>query len=68
MKGFAFDRVFDMESQQQDIFDWGVKGIVEGELSDTPSRVPLADMILRCNDWVQWNIILLWSDWFRKDI
>jgi hypothetical protein len=28
--GFAFDRVFDMESQQQDIFDWGVKGIVEG--------------------------------------
>jgi hypothetical protein len=30
--GFAFDRVFDMESQQQDIFDWGVKGIVEGEL------------------------------------
>jgi hypothetical protein len=30
--GFAFDRVFDMESQQQDIFDWGVKGIVEGKL------------------------------------
>lgn len=22
-----------MESQQQDIFDWGVKGIVEGKLS-----------------------------------
>ena len=32
MIGFAFDRVFDMESQQKDIFDWGVKGIVEGEL------------------------------------
>jgi hypothetical protein len=32
IEGFAFDRVFDMESQQKDIFDWGVKGIVEGEL------------------------------------
>jgi hypothetical protein len=68
MKGFAFDRVFDMESQQQDIFDWGVKGIVEGELSGHPSRVLLADLEFRCNDWVQWNFILLWSDWFRKDI
>jgi len=35
MIGFAFDRVFDMESQQKDIFDWGVKGIVEGELNST---------------------------------
>jgi hypothetical protein len=39
MTGFAFDRVFDMESQQKDIFDWGVKGIVEGELTD-----PVRDM------------------------
>jgi kinesin family protein 5 len=30
--GFHFDRVFDTNSQQEDIFDWGVKGIVEGEL------------------------------------
>lgn len=28
--GFTFDRVFGVESQQQEIFDWGVKGIVEG--------------------------------------
>ncbi|WVQ78249.1 hypothetical protein IAT38_000333 [Cryptococcus sp. DSM 104549] len=27
--GFTFDRVFDTSSQQEDIFDWGVKGIVE---------------------------------------
>jgi len=33
LAGFAFDRVFDMESQQKDIFDWGVKGIVEGQLA-----------------------------------
>ena len=30
--GFHFDRVFDTASQQEEIFDWGVKGIVEGEL------------------------------------
>ncbi|WWC85238.1 uncharacterized protein L201_000100 [Kwoniella dendrophila CBS 6074] len=27
--GFTFDRVFDTNTQQHDIFDWGVKGIVE---------------------------------------
>lgn len=29
--GFTFDRVFDTESRQEEIFNWGVKGIVEGE-------------------------------------
>jgi len=37
-----------MESQQQDIFDWGVKGIVEGELVESfISR----QLMIRCNDW-----------------
>nr|XP_018264092.1 kinesin [Kwoniella dejecticola CBS 10117]OBR86250.1 kinesin [Kwoniella dejecticola CBS 10117] len=27
--GFTFDRVFDTSTKQHDIFDWGVKGIVE---------------------------------------
>ncbi|WWD15711.1 hypothetical protein CI109_100133 [Kwoniella shandongensis] len=27
--GFTFDRVFDTETRQAEIFDWGVKGIVE---------------------------------------
>ncbi|WRT66891.1 uncharacterized protein IL334_003854 [Kwoniella shivajii] len=27
--GFTFDRVFDTNTKQNDIFDWGVKGIVE---------------------------------------
>nr|XP_019002357.1 kinesin [Kwoniella mangroviensis CBS 8507]OCF65818.1 kinesin [Kwoniella mangroviensis CBS 8507] len=27
--GFTFDRVFDTNTKQHDIFDWGVKGIVE---------------------------------------
>lgn len=30
--GFHFDRVFDTNTRQDEIFDWGVKGIVEGEL------------------------------------
>ena len=30
--GFTFDRVFDTATRQDEIFDWGVKGIVEGEL------------------------------------
>jgi hypothetical protein len=30
MKGFAFDRVFGSDTEQAEIFDWGVKGIVEG--------------------------------------
>lgn len=29
--GFTFDRVFDTATQQNEIFDWGVKGIVDGE-------------------------------------
>jgi kinesin family protein 5 len=31
--GFTFDRVFDTETRQDEIFDWGVKNIVEGELT-----------------------------------
>lgn len=54
-----------MESQQQDIFDWGVKGIVEGKLFES---FVFRQLMIRCNDWVQWDIVLLWSDWFRKDI
>lgn len=30
--GFSFDRVFDTDTKQEDIFDFGVKTIVEGEL------------------------------------
>lgn len=29
--GFTFDRVFDTTTKQDEIFDWGVKGIVEGQ-------------------------------------
>lgn len=29
--GFTFDRVFDTTTRQDEIFDWGVKGIVEGD-------------------------------------
>ncbi|RXK39944.1 kinesin [Tremella mesenterica] len=28
-EGFSFDRVFGTETEQEEIFDWGVKGIVE---------------------------------------
>jgi hypothetical protein len=31
--GFTFDRVFPSTTGQTEIFDFGVKGIVEGELS-----------------------------------
>lgn len=37
--GFAFDRVFDQDSQQQDIFDWGVKGIVEGQSAESSVKL-----------------------------
>lgn len=30
--GFTFDRVFDSSTRQEDIFDFGVKTIVEGQL------------------------------------
>nr|XP_019013289.1 kinesin [Kwoniella pini CBS 10737]OCF52070.1 kinesin [Kwoniella pini CBS 10737] len=30
--GFTFDRVFDTNTKQHDIFDWGVKGIVEADV------------------------------------
>jgi hypothetical protein len=65
IEGFAFDRVFDMESQQKDIFDWGVKGIVEGELPLVRGDCSLK---FRCNDWIQWYSLLLWSNRFRKDV
>jgi kinesin family protein 5 len=32
MEGFTFDKVFDSDTRQEDIFDFGVKTIVEGEL------------------------------------
>jgi hypothetical protein len=64
IEGFAFDRVFDMESQQKDIFDWGVKGIVEGKLAGTWST----ELISRCNDWIQWYSVLLWSNRIWKDV
>ena len=54
-----------MESQQQDIFDWGVKGIVEGKLVGSLIGRRLT---IRCDDWFQWDTVLLWSDRFRKDI
>lgn len=31
--GFTFDRVFDSNTRQEDIFDFGVKTIVEGQLA-----------------------------------
>jgi hypothetical protein len=65
MIGFAFDRVFDMESQQKDIFDWGVKGIVEGELASVGED---RELTFRCNDWVQWYSVLLWSNRIWKDV
>jgi hypothetical protein len=54
-----------MESQQKDIFDWGVKGIVEGELTYAIDCLALMD---RCDDWLQWDFVLLRSDWIGKDI
>ena len=35
MAGFTFDRVFDSNTRQEDIFDFGVKTIVEGQLACT---------------------------------
>lgn len=31
--GFAFDRVFPMNTKQVEVFEYGVKGIVEGQLN-----------------------------------
>jgi hypothetical protein len=63
MKGFTFDRVFGVESQQQEIFDWGVKGIVQGVFC-APS---VADS-KRCHDGLQRHPVLLRSDGLGKDV
>jgi hypothetical protein len=65
--GFTFDRVFDTTSRQDEIFNWGVKEIVEGVfgLFDGYART------LRCyrrHDWVQRHALLLWSDGIGKDV
>lgn len=31
-QGFTFDRVFQMDTKQEEVFEYGVKGIVDGEL------------------------------------
>jgi hypothetical protein len=64
--GFTFDRVFDTTSRQDEIFNWGVKEIVEGVFGpfDGYART------LRCyrrHDWFQWHALLLWSDGIGKD-
>jgi hypothetical protein len=30
--GFTFDRVFGMQTRQEEVFEYGVRGIVDGEL------------------------------------
>jgi hypothetical protein len=62
--------VFDTETRQDEIFDWGVKNIVEGELDTTSigTFASSADTITRCDDRFQRHIVLLWSDRFWKDI
>lgn len=31
--GFTFDRAFQMDTKQVEVFEYGVKGIVDGEFS-----------------------------------
>lgn len=61
--GFTFDRVFDTTTKQDEIFDWGVKGIVEGECRLRVSTCSL--FMIRCYDGFQRDIVLLRPDWFR---
>lgn len=35
-QGFTFDRVFQMDTKQEEVFEYGVKGIVDGALVDFP--------------------------------
>ena len=65
--GFTFDRVFDQETRQVEIFEWGVKGIVEGELL-FPCRVDPQLITRRCHDGFQWDAVLLWPNRFWKDV
>jgi hypothetical protein len=66
--GFTFDRVFDTGTQQNEIFDWGVKGIVDGKsILGLLSACMVAEKDRR-DDGLQWNAVLLWSNRIRKDI
>lgn len=61
--GFTFDRVFDTTTRQDEIFDWGVKGIVEGDFHKL--RVSTYSLLVnRCYDGFQRYIVLLRANWF----
>jgi hypothetical protein len=72
--GFTFDRVFPSPTGQAEIFDFGVKGIVEGEellYRIESSMVWLIEWLAwgdRCHGRLQWNLVLLRSDREWKDI
>ena len=40
--GFTFDRVFQMDTRQEEVFEYGVKGIVNGELNELLFLLPFA--------------------------
>jgi hypothetical protein len=66
-QGFTFDRVFEMNTKQEEVFEYGVRGIVDGEATHAvvvrPSECALTRAVRRYQR-LQWNRVCLWTDRF----
>lgn len=57
---FAFDRVFDDNSTQVEVFEMAAKPIINSKLSNINNN-----LIIRCYSRFQWNYFRLWSNLLR---
>lgn len=73
--GFTFDRVFQMDTKQEEVFEYGVRGIVDGQSYSRASVRSRARALnqpgdpvlpLRCHGRLQRNSLRLRSNGFGK--
>jgi hypothetical protein len=60
--GFTFDRVFGMETRQVAVFEYGVKGIVDGACPITRALQAALTSTYRCHQRLQRNRLRVWTD------
>ena len=67
-QGFTFDRVFQMDTKQQEVFEFGVKDIVDGTASPLPRTLTCCRAAhslfraSRCDGWLQRHSLCLRYD------
>lgn len=65
--GFSFDRAFPMDTQQQEVFEYGVRGIVDGAFDQALQALLGPNMHThRCHGWLQWHRVCLRPDWLGQ--